>query len=245
MNTAERSSVHDEAWLLLPWLANGRLSESQREWVQEHVATCDACSAELVTQRTLCEAFSAPDRVTHAPGPSFRKLMERLDDPNAQVPDLDSDGIPIAAAPTPFAPRARPARSSRALWRPPGFAWAASFMLMVGLTVLIATAYRWSEPRYITHTDSVETARPQALHVAFDRGLTIGEVEEMLRANGARVVEGPDSTGIFGIAPADRAGSVPDLAARMRTDRRVRWVEPVTSAAAGAVEGRAPAGRIQ
>ena len=39
------------------------------------------------------------------------------------------------------------------------------------------------------------------LHIAFERSLTVGEVEELLRSSGARIVEGPGTTGIFGVAP--------------------------------------------
>ena len=263
MTPAERPSVHEEAWLLLPWLATGRLSESQRDKVEAHLQTCAACTAELQVQHRLHEALSAPDRVTYAPGPSFRKLLERLDDPtaladNRSADDESAEGAEIIAHPATIAQiagrlsgatqpdvsaRSRAPRSARSLWRPPGLAWAASFILMVSLTVLAATAYRWFEPRFVTVTDRVQSVRPGVLHVAFDKGLTIGEVEDMLRVSGARVVEGPDSTGIFGIAPADRSGSPADgsmvnLAARMRTDPRVRWVEPVAETTPRAEDGR-------
>jgi hypothetical protein len=104
---------------------------------------------------------------------------------------------------------------------------------MVGITAMVATAYRWSEPLYVTKSDTpAETPGQGVLHIAFDRELTIGEVEELLRADGARVVSGPDATGIFGIAPVARAGGSENqpllrLSDRLRTDPRVRWVEPI------------------
>ncbi len=102
---------------------------------------------------------------------------------------------------------------------------------MVGLTGLVTTTYRWSEARYGTRTDTGDTRRADVLHIAFDRQLTIGEVEELLRADGARVVEGPGTTGIFGIAPVATgersARRLHQLADRLRTDPRVRWIEPI------------------
>jgi hypothetical protein len=64
-------------------------------------------------------------------------------------------------------------------------------------------------------------------------------MEEMLHSAGARVVEGPGTTGVFGIAPlaatapgiADSGDVSPQLralAARLSADPRVRWVEPLT-----------------
>jgi hypothetical protein len=67
--------------------------------------------------------------------------------------------------------------------------------------------------------------------------LPFGEVEELLRSAGARVVEGPATTGIFGIVPsgsvAPRAAGATvspqlrALAARLHGDARVRWIEPL------------------
>src|SRR6187402_363684 len=45
--------THAEAWALLPWLANGRLPASDREWVEAHVAQCAECRAELDAQRKV------------------------------------------------------------------------------------------------------------------------------------------------------------------------------------------------
>jgi hypothetical protein len=224
MSSAERSSLHEETRLLLPWLANGRLPSAQRERAEEHVRLCTQCAQELSVQRRLCEALSAPERVTYAPGPSFRKLLDRLDGPSspargeADVPRVDS--IP---------PRSRRSRGgSAALWRPPGLAWAASFIIMVGMTGLMATiTHRWSQPVYSTVTDPQNPA--DVLQVAFDRELTIGEVQQLLRADGATVVAGPDTSGIFNIAPDSRVKSrdLRQLWARLKADPRVRWLQPI------------------
>jgi hypothetical protein len=217
---------HEEAWLSLPWLANGRLSQAERDKIEPHVRQCSVCTEELEFQRLLCNTLTEPDRVTYAPGPSFRKLMVRID----------------GAAPRPQKIRERnkapapPRRDNISLWRPPGLAWAASFVLVLGLGGILTTMYRWSEPLYVTHT-SATRATPDVLHIAFDRSLTVGEAEEALRSTGARIVEGPDNTGVFGIRPAtsvsDYATSnhaMQVLSARLRADPRVRWVEPMAKA---------------
>jgi hypothetical protein len=222
MMTQSRN-VHQECWLVLPWLATGRLAASERVVAQEHVRTCSACTAELERQYLLCAALTEPERVTHAPGPSFRKLMERID-----------TVAPARAAPLRRLPRARrlgPALA--ATWRPPGLAWAATFVFALALGLASPTLYRWSQPAYSTYT-STPQAHGAVLHIALARSLTVGEVAELLRSSGARIVEGPDSTGIFGVAPVAAAGGAapgsPQLraiAARLRTDARVRWIEPL------------------
>jgi len=230
MIASDDSARHEEAWGSLPWLANGRLSQAERDKIEPHVRTCAACREELAFQRLLCNVLTEPDRVTYAPGPSFRKLMDRID--GTAPPTRESreqNKAPAAAA-------RRRINSHLSLWRPPGLAWAASFILAIGLGGVATTVYRSSQPLYKTHTDNVHAA-PNVLHISFDRSVTVGEAEEVLRTSGARVVEGPDSTGIFGIAPGNIASGkvTPErvsqemrvLATRLHADPRVRWVEPI------------------
>jgi hypothetical protein len=227
------TSGHDEIWLLLPWLANGRLSGAQRAQAEEHVRECAICAQAIATERQLSGLLMLPERVTYAPGPSLRKLMERID----------------REAPAPASPAPRPRRARAALaatWRPPGLAWAATFVLTVGLGALLATTYRWSQPRYETYMADTR-ATPDVLHIAFDRSLPVGEVEELLHSAGARVVEGPGTSGIFGVAPvkvashASARGAVsPEmraLSARLHADPRVRWIEPLVEPAADDAQG--------
>jgi hypothetical protein len=210
---------HEESWLLLPWLANGRLGADERLRLEQHVRGCAECGRELALQRLWCRALTEPERVTYAPGPSFRKLTDRI------------DAEPAARAPTAGAGAVRPMRA-RAAWRPPGLAWAASFVLSVGISTFAITAYRWSQPLYLTHT--APAAAPGVLHIAFERALTIGEAEQLLISAGARVVEGPDATGVLGVVPVaaqdaggDGAAQLRALADRLRSDAHVRWIEPL------------------
>jgi hypothetical protein len=241
MMAPDERGRHEEVWLLLPWLANGRLTPAQRAQVEDHVRHCDECDKELALQHVMGGVLTEPDRVTYAPGPSFRKLMDRIDG------DSRVRKTPQRRAQSSF--RALVTRLDRvSLWRPPGLAWAASFLLLFGVTAMLATAYRWSEPAYRTHTDS-PALTPNVLHIALDRSLTIGEVEEMLRTNGARIVEGPGSTGIFGVTPVGAVSGqttatanrqLRSLSTRLRADSRVLWVQPLTDEETPA-DQRAPA----
>jgi hypothetical protein len=229
MIASGQSTRHEEVWLSLPWLATGRLSQAERDRLEPHVQTCAACREELALQRLLCNALTEPDRVTYAPGPSFRKLMERIDATAPRAAPAPGDRNKVVTPLRRSAPRV-------GLWRPPGLAWAASFVLAVGLAGALTSVYKSSQPVYFTHTLQPRSA-PNVLHIAFDRSVTVGEAEEALRSTGARIVEGPDSSGIFGIAPSAVATgeTIPEhinhemhlLSARLRADPRVRWVEPI------------------
>ena len=226
---------HQDAWLSLPWLANGRLSGAERLRVEEHVRGCALCTREVALQRRLCDVLTEPERVTYAPAPSFRKLMDRIDGLTPVTP----------AEPSPAPLRTFTARRSSA-WRPPGLAWAASFLLLVSVAGLAATTYRWSQPRYSTYTSVPETSTA-VLHIAFVPSLPIADVGDALRSAGAKVVEGPDATGIFGVVPVAAAANAADaspalraLAVRLRADARVRWVEPVAGTAAADTRQHGP-----
>jgi hypothetical protein len=243
MMALDERSPHEEVWLMLPWLANGRLSPAERELAQEHVQRCSECQRELALQQLMCDAFTEPDRVTYAPGPSFRKLMARISNDSrtrdgeaslsvvtkATLRDRQPTGRPTAQ--TALFPRLR--RVS--LWRPPGLAWAASFLLLFGITGMMFTAYHWSASNFRTVTDP-KVVTPNVLHIALDRSLPIGDVEELLRTGGARIVEGPGNTGILGVTPVGVVtGQTTEtsankqlraLSAHLRADPRVLWVEP-------------------
>jgi hypothetical protein len=249
----DESGHHEEVWLLLPWLANGRLSPAERELAEEHVRHCNGCEGELRLQRLLCGAFAEPDRVTYAPGPSFRKLLDRIDLDAAASPDTGATARKAPARVKQAASRSWTARlGSVSLWRPPGLAWAASFLLLFGITGMLATAYRWSEPKFHTRTDD-PAVTPNVLHIALDRSLTIADVEELLRSSGARIVESPGNTGIFGVTPVGiMPGQTPQasansqlrtLSARLRSDSRVLWVQPLAEETSPADE-RAPGTRV-
>ncbi|MBV8783572.1 MAG: zf-HC2 domain-containing protein [Gammaproteobacteria bacterium] len=217
--------AHEESWLQLPWLANGRLTLEERAEVEAHVRGCPECARELATQRSLQGLLSAPDTVSYAAAPSFRKLLQRI------------DAAPAAAADS-AAPKPRHRLAPHA-WRPPGLAWAATFVLTVSLGLMVATTYRWSQPAYRVTTTAAAPASA-VLHVAFERSLPVGEVGEVLQRAGARVVEGEGGSGVFGVVPATANGPVDRaqlaaLAARLHRDPRVRWIEPLA--------GDAPAAR--
>ena len=92
--------THAEAWALLPWLANGRLPASDREWVEAHVAQCAECRGELDAQRKVATQINrdtSPD-TAGTPGwtghgstgndeqRSFNKLWARIEASESAAP---------------------------------------------------------------------------------------------------------------------------------------------------------------
>jgi len=70
--------THAEAWALLPWLANGRIQASDREWVEAHVAVCAECRAEVTAQRMMATAMNRDGSSPEAAGTDEQRSFNRL-----------------------------------------------------------------------------------------------------------------------------------------------------------------------
>ena len=74
--------THAEAWALLPWLANGRVQASDREWLEAHVAACEECRAEIAAQRMMATAMNrgaTPETAATDEQRSFNRLWARIE----------------------------------------------------------------------------------------------------------------------------------------------------------------------
>ena len=107
--SARIPDTHAEAWALLPWLANGRIQASDREWVEAHVAGCAECRAELAAQRMVATQMTARCRGASPEPPasdeqrSFNKLWARIEAAESASPPVSGTGS--AALPAPRASR--------------------------------------------------------------------------------------------------------------------------------------------
>src|SRR5690348_18083494 len=91
--SASAMTLHEECWLMLPWLANGRLDAAERARLDQHVRACAACARELQLERGWCDTLTAPESITFTPGPAFRQPMERIE----EAPEY-AVGAPATAA---------------------------------------------------------------------------------------------------------------------------------------------------
>lgn len=219
---------HEEIWLLLPWLANGRLQDAARERALQHARLCERCSQELRLQQQLCVALAVPERISYAPSASFSKLLRRIDAGPAQRPQPLLSG----AAAGPAKPAGPVTQHAARLWQPAGLAWAASCLLSVGWVA--GEAHRELAPAYQVRSDAGPPASADpVLHLIFVRTLTVDQVESLLRSAGAELAEGPAGEGVFGVRllhpGSDAARQQQQLAAQLRHDPRVRWVEPLAA----------------
>jgi hypothetical protein len=74
----DTSSVHRQAWDLIPWIVNDSAPESERQAVQAHLESCADCRQELEFQRQL-HAAMAQRTPRRSMRDSWQRLRSRLD----------------------------------------------------------------------------------------------------------------------------------------------------------------------
>jgi hypothetical protein len=214
--------THAEAWAMLPWLANGRLPASDREWVEAHVAQCAECRGELEAQRKVASHIdrdntrrdSSPDMGTEEQR-SFNKLWARIEASEAAAP----------AAVTAAGSVSRTSRTVRWLV-------AAVVVQGFGLALFGFNALRESSNGFVTVTDAPpQRLNAPAVRLVFAPAASVADINTLLTHQGLSIVSGPGTSGNFTAelsADAVASGASADsVAAVISKDPNVTFAQPV------------------
>lgn len=197
MNQSGRiPDTHAEAWVLLPFVANGRISPQDREWVELHVQSCEDCRRELEQQLPLAQAMrEAEPPYASSEQRAFAKLWTRIEASEGAM-RVEDESTPSRGA----APR----RTVR---------WLAAAVLVqaVGLALLGATALRNSEanPDFVTVTAPETQQARAAVRLVFTSETSMGEVTRILENYGLELVGGPRGAGVFTATLTERSEESP------------------------------------
>lgn len=185
---------HQAVWELLPWHQAGVLDAAEAGRVAAHLRVCPSCAAEYAQGRKLGQAVRAADPTDSLAAASFARLRPRL----AAVPPRET------AAATPPGSRWR-ARLARALTGPDAMrrALLAQGAVLAGLLLLVLWPQASPPPGYTTLTRPPAIA--DALGVRVADGVTEAALRGRLLALGLRIVDGPDGSGRYRLAPAGAA----------------------------------------
>lgn len=217
--------THAEAWDLLPWLANGRMAATDREWVEAHVQSCAECRAELAAQRRIAQdlraAGEAPAAASADEQRSFDKLWSRIEASDAAT--AAGQGIGQQAV-----GKLRSGRTVR---------WLAAAVIVqgIGLALFGVQALRSGndappEIRTVTREAPLRGDAPR-VSLVFTPGASIESINTLLTHQGLSIVTGPGLSGNFTAelsADAVAAGaSAESVAAVMSKDPNVTFAQPV------------------
>jgi hypothetical protein len=220
--TSRIPDTHAEAWDLLPWLANGRMTAADREWVEAHVQTCDECRAELSAQRMLADnlrdAGAAQPISSNEEQRSFDKLWARIEAAESATAVTQST-------------EAAPRRASRPV------RWLAAAVIVqgIGLALFGINALRAPDsgkPGFVTVTSEVPArANAPMVSVVFASDASIDTINTLLTHQGLTIVSGPGLSGNFTAALSADAvasgASAESVAAVISRDPNVTFAQPI------------------
>ncbi|HUL67260.1 MAG TPA: zf-HC2 domain-containing protein [Burkholderiaceae bacterium] len=200
-------SAHQVAFELLPWFVNGTLEPAERTAVEQHLHECVACRRELDWLQQLSSAY-----VSSEPALDSEGAFERL------VPQLQRQDAPVAT-PSPFA-WLRSRLSDTGAWL--RFAVAMQF----GVIAALGWAVALRELPY-HGLGAIATRASGSVIVVFDPNAREGDVRRILRAIGARVVDGPTTANGYVLEMTDAAGTTAAALAQLRAEPAVILAEPL------------------
>jgi len=213
--------THAEAWAMLPWLANGRISAEDREWVEPHVRSCEDCRRELDDQRALAtQMHDEPIAVGGSEQRAFAKLWSRIEATEG-ASHIDSGA---SAANSPVVRRG----SSRTV------RWLAAAVVVqaLGLATLGVTAWNRGAPRsdYRVVTTAEQRPTGPAVRLVFTSDTSVDSMRRILEQHGLEIVAGPGQAGNFTAALPAGGKSVDEVLEALRADpQHVVFAEPVTN----------------
>jgi anti-sigma factor RsiW len=206
-------SAHREVDELLPWFVNGTLEGRELAAVEQHVRECARCRREVALLQRL-QAVCAIDVPAPDATPSYRRLHER-----------------IAGRRWLGSLRDRVLGLSRPWQRAPAWAkWAiaAEFAGIVMLAGRIAMPAGESAGLYQTlGAPAARVAHDGTVAVVFVPEATESELRRIVRAAGARVVDGPTESNayVLEVPPGHRDA----VLAVLRAESAVALAQPLTA----------------
>ena len=205
------ASPHQKALELMPWYVAGSLAAGEHEAVEQHLAGCAACQRELRWQRELQSAY-----VKSAVQPDIERALAKL------RPQL------VQPEPPPTVRRGGrldALRIGRPRWMT--IALVAQAMVIIGLAALVAVDREGPAGYRLLGATPAADDHAASIVVVFDPEIREREVQRMLRAAGARIVDGPTAGNgyLLRVAPERRDAAL-DL---LRAAHEVLIAEPLDS----------------
>ncbi|HGX93362.1 MAG TPA: hypothetical protein ENK35_08620 [Candidatus Tenderia sp.] len=195
---------HDHPDALLPWYANGTLTDEERAQVAAHLERCEQCREELRFLTGLRQAVKQVADVPAFPELGLKRLMR----------EIDTETLTSRSA------------TRRMAWWQPSLAAAAVVIVIQG--VLLLNLWQGGDDAGMRLAGE---ARPAAVvvQIQFDAAAREEEIRALLRSLDARFVDGPSAVGLYrielsGITPGDNGALARVLSALREQQAIVRHV---------------------
>ncbi len=210
MPTPTVAMSHEDAWELLPWLANNSLQGDELHAVLEHLKSCGACRDEL---RFLPELRLVSDQVRPEAPPSST-VSQKL---SSRIEAHEQDRRPWIH------------KTSETLRRRAMSGEGLPFLLaQAALIVLLVGGMWWTRPEPAFQTLSQAAPAAESVHylrLIFEDSTPAAELRDLLLELEATVVSGPSSLGAYVVRVPAKDGLDEEITA-LRLREEVTFVEP-------------------
>lgn len=243
MSTNQQANTHGAVQALLPWFANETLAADEMALVRGHLRECPQCREDAAWQQRLRAAEPAmpagldPERALARLMPQLGPQLTPQMEPQVQAAPAQSPQSAQHAGARP--PQPAPVRDSwlhslAARWRSfwsGGGAWmpwalAGQGLLIAGLAFQLMPG---DTQDYRALSNGGNAVAPPAGNVVvlFRADAQLGQVQQILQAHGARVVDGPTVTGAYVLDVPDAAEA--QVLAALKTYPVVQLAEPLNA----------------
>lgn len=217
MNTpANDELVHLRSWEMLPWIANGRATDTERRFVDEHLRDCERCRVELAFQHQLIMAMQPDENIDCDVEQGLKNLWQRFDE--AEKPPGVVRSSPVSTG----------SRRMTALV----YGLAALVLLQAGglYVFVMRNAHDDRSASYRTLSQLDTAANSATIRLVVDSNVTVGQLQTLLVSLDLQIVGGPSKMGVYSLAPVHGHGNVSEQIAALRAATGVRFAEPVGGA---------------
>lgn len=209
------SISHRDAFELLPWYVNDTLDAEERRLVHAHLGSCLVCRRELAFLEQLGREVAEAPPVDLSAQRAYASVLARIE-----------------ASEGPFVRRLR--HRVRSAWTAlreshpaiRGALLVQTAVIVLGATLVLNAMLPDKSPTFETLT-SPEAPVADGLarvRVVFAPHATMSDVQEILEAAGAHLVDGPSEKGVVTIAVPAAASEA--LVAHLREDPNVSYAAP-------------------
>ena len=193
------------AWDAMPDALQGSLSPRQREWLDAHLACCEACRDQFAQQQRLQRAMSLPLDLPVDMEGGLQRLLSRIDKP--ELPEA-RDSL-------------RHGWVGRALV-------AAVLVQAIGLGAMGAKLLSIEPaPAYRTLSEEAAPTPAGSIRLVPEPAMALADWDALLHENGLRVVAGPNAVGAYTLVAASGVAGRGAVLQRLRAHRGGRHAEPV------------------
>lgn len=202
--------AHDEAMALLPWLANGSLSEAESSAVLQHARQCLACRREAKYLERVNGIFADSADAAVVPAANLKKILRRIEEYEDR----------------------RERKVAMRLWRFFQRYRRAAVLAPGAAAMLILAVVLWPgapEPQFTTLTQVEDLPPGNYMRTVFDPLLDEPEVVELVAALNLRIVAGPSANRVYTLVPGRQLSSAEfaRVAETLRANPEVLFAEPI------------------